>query len=356
METSPKGSGSRAAGPGGVQGQSPWPSHGGRLQAARTRWPTAPAPFLDLSTGINPHAYPHAPLSASDFARLPEPEDELALRTAAAARYGAPDAGWIAAAPGSQILISLLPLLLPCRRAIVLSPTYGEHAATWAAHGAAVEAVADFEAMAERAGAGTALVFCNPNNPDGRRPAADRLAALAARCAARGGTLVVDEAFIDLEPDAASAVPLLPGAGVLVLRSFGKSHGLAGLRLGFLLAQPALAARLRQLLGPWAVSGPAIAIGREALAEGDWLRGMTATLGLAAERLDGLLRRAGLAVVGGTRLFRLGRALDAPILFDRLGAAGILVRRFDEAPGWLRFGLPADEAAWARLAAVLLAS
>ncbi len=343
-------------GPSGVQERSPWPSHGGRLQVARTCWPTAPAPFLDLSTGINPHPYPFFPVAASAFARLPEPEDELALRTAAAARYGVPDAGWVAAAPGSQILISLLPLLLPCRRAIVLSPTYREHAAAWAAHGAAVEAVADFDALADRAASNTALVFCNPNNPDGGRPAADRLAALAARCAERGGTLVVDEAFIDLEPDAASAAPLLPSTGLLVLRSFGKSHGLAGLRLGFLLAEPALAARLRHLLGPWAVSGPAIAIGRGALADGDWLRGMTATLGLAAERLDGLLRRAGLAVVGGTRLFRLGHAPDAPALFDRLGAAGILVRRFEEAPGWLRFGLPADEAAWTRLAAALFAS
>ena len=316
-------------------------------------FPSAPEPFLDLSTGINPHAYPFAPPPPAAFARLPEPEDEWALRAVAAARYGVPDAGWVAAAPGSQILISVLPRLLECRRAVILSPTYGEHEAAWSARGVPVRAVADERALDEAAASGAAVVLCNPNNPDGRRLGRDRLAALAARCAACGGTLLVDEAFADLEPDLPSAATLLPSAGLLVLRSFGKSYGLAGLRLGFLLAEPAVIVRLQGLLGPWAVGGPAIAIGAQALADRDWTRGMTVTLGLAADRLDRLLRHVGLEPLGGTRLFRLGAAPDAGALFDRLGVCGILVRRFEAMPGWLRFGIPADEAAWTRLADAL---
>ncbi len=316
-------------------------------------FPSAPEPFLDLSTGINPHAYPFTPPGPAAFARLPEPEDEGALRAVAAARYGGPDASWVAAAPGSQILISVLPRLLDCRRAVILSPTYGEHEAVWSAHGIPVRAVADVRALEEAAAAGTALVLCNPNNPDGRRLGRDLLAGLAARSAACGGTLLVDEAFADLEPDIASAATLLPSAGLLVLRSFGKSYGLAGLRLGFLLAEPAVIVRLQRLLGPWAVGGPAIAIGAQALADHDWIREMTATLGLAADHLDRLLRQAGLEPLGGTRLFRLCAAPDAGALFDRLGARGILVRRFEATPGWLRFGIPADEAAWTRLAGAL---
>ena len=333
--------------------ETPGLAHGGRLQAARRLFPDAPAPFLDLSTGINPHAYPLRPVSAAALTRLPEPEDEMALRRLAAACLGAPDASAVVAAPGSQILISLLPTLLPCRRAVVLSPTYGEHAAAWGASGTEVGTVTDAAALLAQAAPNTVLVLCNPNNPDGRRLPLETLAALAGRCAGQGGVLVVDEAFADLEPDVPQAAGLLPCPGLVVLRSFGKSYGLAGLRLGFMLADAACAARMRTLLGPWAVGGPAIEAGLQALADGGW-RGRTATLlDGAAVRLDRLLERAGLEVVGGTRLFRLARTTDAAALFMRLGRAGILVRRFDAYPAWLRVGLPADEAVWARLEAGL---
>jgi cobalamin biosynthetic protein CobC len=138
-----------------------------------------------------------------------------------------------------------------------------------------------------------------------------------------------------------------------VLRSFGKFHGLAGLRLGFALAAPELAARLRAGLGPWAVSGPAIAAGQAALSDPAWATAMRGTLARDAARLDGMLTAAKLELVGGTSLFRLVRTRAAAALFDRLGAAGLLVRRFEEQPTWLRFGLPGEEAAWRRLAAAL---
>lgn len=326
--------------------------HGGRLGAARRRFPGAPEPFLDLSTGINPIPWPVPPLPPTAFARLPEPEEEAALRAAAATAYGAASPEMVAAAPGTQILIQLLPRLFPQPALRVLSPTYAEHAACWRAAGTAVEEVAEFGALEGPGDRGGAALLCNPNNPDGRRYSPHDLRALADRMAARGGLLVVDEAFADLEPDMPGAAGLLPHPALILLRSFGKSHGLAGLRLGFALAAPERAAAIRAALGPWAVSGPAIAIGRAALADAAWREAAALRLARDAARLDALLEGAGLRVLGGTRLFRLAEG-DAAHWHDRLGRAGILVRRFSAQPRWLRFGLPADEAAWRRLSAAL---
>ncbi|HWX49588.1 MAG TPA: threonine-phosphate decarboxylase CobD [Roseomonas sp.] len=322
--------------------------HGGRLTEARRRFAGAPEPFLDLSTGINPIPWPVPPLPPSAFTRLPEPEEEEALREAAATAYGAPDPAMVAAAPGTQLLIQLLPRLFPLPSLRILGPTYAEHAACWRAAGAVVTEVARLE---ELDGPGGALL-CNPNNPDGRRYSPGALLALADRLAAGGGVLVVDEAFADLEPEALGCAPALPHPGLVLLRSFGKSYGLAGLRLGFALAAPGRAAALRAALGPWAVSGPALAVGRAALADAPWRAATAARLAGEAERLDALLSRAGLRVVGGTRLFRLVEG-DAARWHERLGRAGILTRRFAAMPRWLRLGLPGDAAAWARLEAAL---
>jgi len=138
-----------------------------------------------------------------------------------------------------------------------------------------------------------------------------------------------------------------------VLRSLSKTYGLGGMRLGFALAAPEIAASIRAALGPWPVSGPAIAIGAAALADDAWRDRAKARLNADVARLDGLLQKAGLEVLGGTRLFRLAETPEASELFSRLGSAGILVRQFDYAPNWLRFGLPGGEDEWERLAAVL---
>ncbi|SFG37373.1 L-threonine O-3-phosphate decarboxylase [Methylobacterium gossipiicola] len=320
-------------------------AHGGDLDAARTLFPDAPAPWIDLSTGINPVPYPCPPLEASAFRRLPSPADLAALKAAAATAYGVADPAGIVAAPGTQILIETLPRLVARARVAVVGPTYAEHAAAWARAGHAVVPVTDLDAAAD------VVVVVNPNNPDGRSWDAATLLACAALQNARGGLLVVDEAFADLEAVESLAPRLRPG--LVVLRSFGKTYGLAGLRLGFALAEPDLAARLAEALGPWAVSGPALAIGGAALADTAWREAATVARGADADRLDRMIARAGGTVVGGTRLFRTADFPDGPGLFGRLGAAGIYVRRFEAAPSRLRFGLPADRTEWCRLSRVL---
>ncbi len=317
--------------------------HGGRLEAARRHWPDAQEPWIDLSTGINPVPYPVPALSPALLARLPEPDALAALEAEAAKAFGCGTPASTVAAPGTQALIGLLPLLRPVFGVAVLGPTYAEHAACWAAAGHSVRTVASPDALGEA----EVAVLCNPNNPDGRVVARAALLALADRLAARGGWLVVDEAFADLEPLELSLVPLLPHPAIVVLRSFGKPYGLAGLRLGFALAPPALLPRLRAALGPWPVSGPAITIGTAALRDAVWRAAAANRLRADAARLDATLM-AGLRIAGGTCLFRLATHPQAGAIADALGRAGILVRRFSEQPGWLRFGLPAARD-WPRL-------
>ena len=255
----------------------------------------------------------------------------------------------VVAGPGSQALIQLLARLAPNGVAAALGSTYGGHAEAFSAADRRLEQVASLDALSS---ADVAIVV-NPNNPDGRAASRLELLALHARVAARGGWLIVDEAFADFDGAGESLAPVLPQANAVVLRSFGKAYGLAGLRLGFAVASADIAKRLRAALGPWPVSGPAIAIGTRALADDAWLGAMSAWLAEDAARLDRLLMQSGWTIVGGTRLFRLAARSDATAAFRRLLEAGILARPFKDAPDRLRFGIPAEEESWRRLAAAL---
>ena len=322
--------------------------HGGDLGAARLLFPGAPEPFIDLSTGINPYPYPIPPLPPDLFARLPEQAALERLADVAARAYGAPSAAHVVAAPGTQMLLPLVAALVRSGRAAVLGPTYAEHIRAAARSGHRVEEVAEPADLRDAALA----VVVNPNNPDGRIIPREALLACATALPA-GGLLMVDEAFMDVGAPGLSLAPDSGRPNIVVLRSFGKFFGLAGLRLGFALADPVIGARLRAGLGPWAVAGPALAIGAAALSDQPWAQTMRARLAQAARRLDQALAAAGLASAGGTSLFRLVRTPAAPALFHHLGRAGILVRRFAGEPTWLRFGLPAGEPGWRRLAAAL---
>ena len=314
--------------------------HGGDLAAATARFGAPPDGWIDLSTGINPCPYPVDPEILASLARLPEQAALARLEDVAAAAYGAPPGVVAVAAPGTQALIQWLPRLFSSSRVAIVSPTYGEHAPAWRAAGHAVEAVPCLPDAARA----DVVVLTRPNNPDGRIADIDILDGLGRSLAAKGGFLVVDEAFADVTGEPTVAAP-----DRLVLRSFGKFYGLPGLRLGFALCGTEFAARVRAALGPWPVSAPAIDIGIAALSDRAWQAETRRGLDADAARLDGMLERAGLAVIGGTTLFRLAAGEGAPRLFERLGRAGIYVRCFPESPDRLRFGLPGDAAAWDRL-------
>jgi cobalamin biosynthesis protein CobC len=319
--------------------------HGGDVSAACRLFPGAPQPFIDLSTGINPHPYRLPRLPADLFERLPASAATAELAAIAARAYTAPSAAYVVPAPGTQILLPLVAGLVRPGRAAVLSPAYGELSRAAALAGHKVTAARDLAAAANA----RLVLVGNPNNPDGRLFATADLIGLAKNLRAHGGLLVVDEAFMEVGPPGASLAPQ-PGRGnIVVLRSFGKFFGLPGLRLGFALAAPPIASRIAAMLGPWAVSGPALAAGAAALADAAWIEKTHHRLAKSATRLDAMLVANGFAIIGGTSLFRLARTPEANKLFRHLGRAGILVRIFPEQPEWVRFGLPANESAWGRL-------
>jgi cobalamin biosynthetic protein CobC len=322
-------------------------AHGGDLALARRLFPGAPEPFIDLSTGINPFAYPVPAMPPEALLRLPDPSAVQRLAATAADAYGAPSLACVVPAPGSQILFPIVAGLVPKGRAGVLATGYAEHARAAALAG---HAVIEAKSVDELTACDLAIIS-NPNNPDGRTFPRASLLALATELERRHGMLVVDEAFMDIGPADASLAGDTDRPNIVVLRSFGKFFGLPGLRLGFALANPRTAAELAARLGPWAVSGPAIAVGEVALADRRWA--ITKRVDLAAEaiRLDQILIGAELEVTGGTSLFRLVVSDYAPRIFDHLGRAGIFVRRFARYPTWLRFGLPGNEEAWKRLRA-----
>jgi cobalamin biosynthetic protein CobC len=318
--------------------------HGGGLDRAAARYGIAHECWIDLSTGINPNGYSVPVLSPDVWRHLPDAALDERLRAAAAARYDVDDARLVVPAPGSQALIQWLPRLESPARVAVLGPTYNEHAPAWVAAGHEVREVEGLDAIPADA---NVVVVVNPNNPDGRVAEPSHLLELTER-----RLVVVDEAFADVVPEA-SVARCAGRANLVVLRSFGKFFGLAGLRLGFALTETKRALALRAALGPWSVSGPAATIGVTALADEAWITNTRVSLASAAARLDQLLAGSGLAVLGGTPLFRLIVHEDAEALYERLARRGIFTRRFAAQPRWLRLGLPGNEAEWARLAASL---
>ncbi|QLF92715.1 threonine-phosphate decarboxylase [Pseudomonas sp. ABC1] len=319
--------------------------HGGRLRAAAQRYGIALEDWLDLSTGIAPRHLPLPALPDDAWSRLPEPDDEL--ETLACRYYGA-DA--VLPVAGSQMAIQALPRLRRDARVGVLSPCYAEHAEAWRREGHRVLEIS--EGSVHRALEGLdVLVVVNPNNPTGRRLPVEQLLDLHARLAERGGWLVVDEAFVDCTPEASLAA-YSQRPGLIVLRSFGKFFGLAGARLGFVLASTRLLSVLAESLGPWTVSGPTRWLASAMLADQAGQARQREYLLHAGERLAALLERNGLRPAGGCALFQWVVSEEAEGLYEYLAGRAILVRLFVHTSS-LRFGLPANEDGWQRLERVL---
>ncbi|MBT0961072.1 threonine-phosphate decarboxylase CobD [Denitromonas iodatirespirans] len=312
--------------------------HGGGLRAAAAQYGMAPAHWLDLSTGINPVHYPVTAPPAGAWHRLPEPD--ASLLAAAASYYGSDQLLPVA---GSQAAIQALPAVLPARRIGLLAPSYAEHAHAWRGR-----EVVDLDAEAIDATIDTldALLLVHPNNPTGQRVARAQLSDWLGRLQARGATLILDEAFIDTDP-ADSLAPLAGQAGLVILRSLGKFFGLAGARVGFVLAPADLRRALAEQLGPWTLSGPAQDIARQALSDTPWQLSARRQLAEAGARMGALLTRHG-ARPHGPALFKYVPTASARRWQDALAQHAIWVRAFDT-PAALRFGLPADETGWTRL-------
>jgi cobalamin biosynthetic protein CobC len=219
-------------------------------------------------------------------------------------------------------VIAQLPRLVASGSVKISGPTYNEHAAAFRA--------AQWQIGTEEA---NATVAVHPNNPDGRIWTAREIT---------GSLRIIDESFADVIPDQ-SLIAEAAKPGTVVLKSFGKFWGLAGLRLGFAIGDPALIAALQDALGPWQVSGPALQIGAEALADPQWADETRVRLAADAKRMDALLEDKGAITLGGTNLFRLYEVDDAKAAQAHLAQSHIWSRTFPYDNKWLRLGLPAPD-------------
>ncbi|KKW91956.1 aminotransferase class I/II-fold pyridoxal phosphate-dependent enzyme [Sphingobium chungbukense] len=311
--------------------------HGGRLAEARAHY--GGEDWIDLSTGISPLVWPGVEGIAPDWCRLPEPSELAALERAAAAHFGVePD--HVCTLPGSEMGLRLVGRIfdMPGRW---LVPSYRTHGEAFA-DGLPMET---WNGAAER----LALLLANPNNPDGRVLAPDRLKPWLAALEQAGGWLIIDEAYADAVPSSSLAREVGDNRRLILLRSFGKFFGLAGVRLGFLVGPRTIVSQARKMVGEWPVSAAAIAFGRAAYRDRQWIDGTIEALGMRAAALDAVLARHGLRAWGECPLFRLVDCEDGFALFEHLARQAILTRPFEENRRWLRLGLPGDEAALARL-------
>lgn len=322
--------------------------HGGGITEAAAAFGGEPKDWLDLSTGINPNpvSLPDIPVHA--WHRLPDRHLVDSARNAAARYYRSGDILPLPV-PGTQSVIQLLPRLVQAgRRIAIFAPTYGEYARVFLAAGFAVDEIAAPDQLTGEHGL---AILVNPNNPTGRAYFPDDIVAMARQMKANGGTLLVDEAFGDTQPDLSVARSVSAHPNLVVFRSFGKFFGLAGLRLGFVIAADPVLSAFREWLGPWSVSGPALAIAAQ-LMTGD-AEALQSAIAERKSALDAVLSNAGLAIVGGTPLFALVEHRQALRLHVHLCRARILTRKFDYAPSWLRIGLAPDIVGDTRLAAAL---
>ena len=319
-----------------------WTWHGGGVSAASAHFGGAPETWLDLSTGINPHAWEGANHVAIDWRNLPDERGLAMLEAAAAAHFGV-DPDRLCAVPGTEVGLRMIGAMVdgPVRHAV---PSYRTH-------GEMVDGSRPVDQSRLADADGATLILANPNNPDGIVHDPDSLLALLDQ---RGnGWLIVDEAFVDAVPAASLASRVDDDRRITLFRSFGKYFGLAGVRLGFVIGPRVIIGRLRERLGAWPVSAAAIAIGTAAYRDGDWIAAMQDRLLAEAALLDAMLLRHGYRATGDCPLFRLIDGIDAHALFERLAQQAILTRPFDARPDWLRLGLPADQAACDRLEAAL---
>ncbi|MES2300979.1 MAG: threonine-phosphate decarboxylase [Pseudomonadota bacterium] len=318
-----------------------WTWHGGGLSAARAHY--GQDDWLDLSTGINPHPWPQADSTPVDWRGLPDEQALRVLEQAAAAHFGC-HADHVCAVPGTEVGLRLAGALL--------NGTGHHLTATYRTHTEMMAGSSPIGMDALEQADGSTLILANPNNPDGRLlNRAELLDVLARR--GEAGWLMLDEAFADGHPGHSLADMVDDSRRLVIFRSFGKFFGLAGLRLGFVLAPRELIARLRARLGAWPVSSAAIAIGTDAYRDRTWIEAMRVRLVDEAAELDAGLVARGYGVKGACPLFRLIECDDGGALFKHLARHAILTRPFEGHPRWLRLGLPGSRDALARFIAAL---
>ena len=316
--------------------------HGGNLREAAELYKIPLQHWIDLSTGINPCPWQPPEIPSSVWQRLPESDDDLL--PVAQLYYACDDLLPIA---GSQVAIQSLPYCRQRSRIGIVTPCYAEHTYWWKRAGHSVIPIAsnDIDLFISEL---DVLLVINPNNPDGTKYPIDKLLKWHHCLAKNKGWLIVDEAFIDSTPQQSllSHYKSMP-KGLIVLRSVGKFFGLAGIRLGFIAADPFLLEQIKQRQGPWAVSHPARWLGTRALADHKWQQQTCRFLANQSENLYQVLSQY-FTNIHKSHYFCYFQHTQAKQIKHQLAAQGIWIRYFEQ-PCAVRVGLPKNNQELRRL-------
>ncbi|BCE01204.1 aminotransferase class I/II-fold pyridoxal phosphate-dependent enzyme [Marinicellulosiphila megalodicopiae] len=245
-------------------------NHGGNLIQSSTLYNIPIDQWTDLSTGISPFIYPVPIVPQSIYARLPY---ECPKFTQAVKQYYKVD--HFLAVPGSQTAIEQLPVLLKQISTVdnVLIPFagYQEHRFHFAKQQFQTDMYSSFnvdKAFDEIKNAlnkqPSHVLIIQPNNPTGIVFSFEQIETILKQIH-NDAFLVIDEAFIDSSSRPSILEKLNQHKNLIVLRSVGKFFGLAGLRLGFVFAQPSILTLLNEQIGKWTVSSPTQFIATQAL-------------------------------------------------------------------------------------------
>ena len=326
----------------------PLPEHGGDLVTASKQYGIALDHWIDLSTGINPEPYPVENINPEAFTRLPYQKGEFI--DAVNDYYGRHA---YAALSGTQTAIELLPGLLPDYPVLLPEVGYSEHLYSWQRHGHSIYQYPSYSQAGALESIKTYIeqnnqrhiVVIQPNNPTGLFIEHQELT-LVSNQLSKGAYLIVDEAFMDVTPERSLLNHALPD-NVIVMRSFGKFFGLAGIRLGFCFAHASLISRLEEKLILWSVNGPAQWLATKALKDVNWQCKTRERLFLNAQATQQLFsplwQYFSLIDSQHTALFSsyVLPADQAKRIYQQFAQAGILLRLFllEGAQAILRVGI-----------------
>ncbi len=325
--------------------------HGGNLTAAAQRYGVHIDKWLDLSTGISPWSWPVPTIPEQIWQRLPENDDSLEH---AARNYYQTNS--LLAVPGSQFAIQTLPALFAASKVLMPARGYAEHQAAWAKAGHTIILYHDHEIddLEEKISHNNIdiLLVINPNNPTTKIINPQQLRNLHQLLQNKGGYLIVDEAFMDITPEH-SLAKYCPSSSLIVLRSLGKFFGLAGIRLGFVLAEQSLLEPLIHMLGPWAVTAPTRWVGAMALQDELWQQSQRPRLITSANKLATYLHNKLSKInysLAHTGLFITVdvAANYGDLIYEHLAMHGVLIRYFklNNQQVSLRFGLLKNDLEW----------
>ncbi|MEL0629097.1 threonine-phosphate decarboxylase [Psychromonas aquatilis] len=334
--------------------------HGGQLSKVAKQFGIPEQEWLDLSTGIAPFSYTIPEIPEKIWQDLPTISPSLI--TAAQGYYQA-EFCWPVA--GSQQLIEKLPSLWNDKNSAIKSAQvkhaylpkvgYKEHQRAWSLAGYQLHFYQGV--LPDNIEKNSVVVVINPNNPLTDTFSIQQLTQLRKHCQQQQALLIIDEAFADIFPPEFSFIPHINNEyeDLIVLRSFGKFFGLAGIRIGFVCTTEIWRDIIKESIGPWSINGPALFIAEQALQDISWQILQKDRLQSQSEKMHQLLLTYfPTARIKTNALFVTVFMENAKQIYQRLCESAVYVRLTDEQDA-LRIGI-AEPKQFIELKSILIIS